>query len=628
MRVVSLLVLGVSAAAVLSTPAMSAQRKTLFDHLFPKAYEKRQKRLRAQQQPVEVPKIAKTRYYAYKTPATSFLEISPLAVVVAKAEVQEETDQVVTASISSETPKQESTQFTKDLQLAGLPKLGAEKYISAAVSDHYNEKQQYHWVDEAGDWKARARAAIKLFETADEFGLRNSDYHLSVAPPAEQTEEALASFRLNRELQFSIIALRYAIDASYGTINANRISGYHDLPVNTSKAPAMYAKIMGGALPANTLRAFHPQNEKFDALKQELAQLKHQEDDSLELPEKVLIKPGKSHDALPKFIAAIQKRGSQELLANHTEVFAKVDQLASAPSVDGKARAYDKYDQPAVALVKAYQKEAGLGADGIIGPATARKLMGVGKSGKVRRVVLAMERLRWLPHNLGSRHVFINQPEFRARYINAGEEELSMKVVVGKKSNQTNFFFDEIEKVVYNPYWGVPKSILVNEYLPKLRANPGYFDQIGYEVATARGKVSSTSVNWNSIGANPSVSVRQPPGPKNALGEVKILFPNKHHIYMHDTPSKHLFKKDYRAYSHGCIRLHDPKGMAAAVLGKSKNQITASISTGKNATEHLKQTIPVYVSYFTAWPQKDGTIKYFGDMYDRDVRLWKAMEAT
>ena len=204
-----------------------------------------------------------------------------------------------------------------------------------------------------------------------------------------------------------------------------------------------------------------------------------------------------------------------------------------------------------------------------------------------------------------------------------------MRVAVGKKSNQTNFFYDEIEHVVYNPYWGVPRSIIVNEFAVKSLGNPAYLDERGYEITNGRGqRISSTSINWTQVGTYPNFDVRQPPGTRNALGAVKILFPNKHAIYMHDTPSKHLFKRQHRAFSHGCIRLQDPQGMAAAVLGKSKSQIAASIATGKNQKEYLTTKVPVYVSYFTAWPQQDGTVRYFRDVYGRDAHLQKAFEAT
>ncbi len=154
-----------------------------------------------------------------------------------------------------------------------------------------------------------------------------------------------------------------------------------------------------------------------------------------------------------------------------------------------------------------------------------------------------------------------------------------MRVVVGQKSNQTYFFSDTIETVEYNPYWGVPHSIIVNEMLPKLYEDPAYLDDIGYEVTTASGApISSTAVDWHAVALKKlPINVRQRPGDDNALGELKILFPNSHAIYMHDTPSKRLFQRDSRAFSHGCVRLEDPRAMAAAVLGKPVDYIASRI---------------------------------------------------
>lgn len=166
--------------------------------------------------------------------------------------------------------------------------------------------------------------------------------------------------------------------------------------------------------------------------------------------------------------------------------------------------------------------------------------------------------------------------------------------------------------------------------VPKLRRDPSYLDRQGYELTDRRGRrVSSSNIDWYRVGPKSiPVDVRQPPGKKNALGELKILFPNKHSIYMHDTPSKNLFDRDTRALSHGCVRLHDPRGMAAAVLGSTREHIAQQIAQGRNLAEAVPGNIPVYVSYFTAWPKEDGTIGYYSDMYDRDKRLNDAIDRT
>jgi murein L,D-transpeptidase YcbB/YkuD len=255
-------------------------------------------------------------------------------------------------------------------------------------------------------------------------------------------------------------------------------------------------------------------------------------------------------------------------------------------------------------------------------------LAGESRASRQEKVRIAMEQIRWLPSDLGSPRVFINQPAFTASYIEGGEEKLKTRTVIGGTGNQTSFFFDEIKQVDYNPYWGVPQSIIVNEMLPRLRNDPGYLDRAGYEVTDSKGKrIPSSSINWSQYGGKVPFNVRQAPSEANALGELKILFPNKHAIYMHDTPQKSYFERDMRALSHGCVRLQDPRGMAAAVLGTSVEHVAEKLGKG-HSTEKVTRRIPVYVAYFTAWPDMTGKVEYFGDVYGRDARLRQAIEAT
>ncbi|MCB1457566.1 MAG: L,D-transpeptidase family protein, partial [Nitratireductor sp.] len=370
--------------------------------------------------------------------------------------------------------------------------------------------------------------------------------------------------------------------------------------------------------PAAVLEAFNPSNPQFRALMAELAALQKATDNEITIAPGTIIKPGETNAETANVVAAIAAKASDELKAAHADI---LDRPAGSPPLD-------TFTPEVVALVKGFQKQAGLNADGVVGPNTIRRLVGVSVDSKRQRVRLAMEQLRWLPRELGPRHVFINQPAFTATYVNDGEPKLTMRVVVGQKSNQTYFFHDTIETVEYNPYWGVPRSILVNEFLPKLRENPAYLDERGYEVTDSRGqRIASADINWNQVGSNPGYDVRQSPGEANALGELKILFPNKHAIYMHDTPAKSLFNRDVRALSHGCVRLQKPREMAAAVLGTSVDHVNKRLSQGHGSDE-VKGNIPVYVSYFTAWPESDGTVRYFADIYDRDTALQKAIDAT
>ena len=184
-----------------------------------------------------------------------------------------------------------------------------------------------------------------------------------------------------------------------------------------------------------------------------------------------------------------------------------------------------------------------------------------------------------------------------------------------------------MEYVAFNPYWNVPRSIAGNEMLPKLWNDPGYLDRAGYEVRDRRGRrVSSYSVDWwNYTGRTMPYDIRQPPGRGNALGAVKFMFPNKHAIYLHDTPAKNLFTKLTRAYSHGCVRVQTPRKFAEIVLGWNRSEVDAAIDSGKNQQVTLERKIPVHLTYFTAWPDRSGRIKYYDDVYDRDAALRKAL---
>lgn len=553
-------------------------------------------------------KIEASKNYAYRVVKRAPILLKALPVKFALAETNINSEQHNTVKLSP---------LTADVINAGKFKMSAEKHLAKAVSEFYNEDQKYNWLDEKGAWNTRALSIIKVLSKADEYGLRAADYKIDMAEFSDSFDnKVLSREKINREISLTTAILRYAMDAKFGTVNPNRLSGYHDFPVHYGKASTLLEEVMASPIILHTLQTLHPNNEKFAALKRELADLRTIKDDLIEINPKTFVKPGQSHAEIPNIIAAIQKRGSKELLETHQDTISETfgDMV---------------YSKRIVKLVKAYQKEVGLGPDGIIGRNTVTKLAGLPSETKIMKLALSMERLRWHPHQFGKRHVFINQPEYRARYIENGKEALAMRVVVGKASNQTNFFYDEIEHVTFNPYWGVPASIIVNEFAPKSVSNPAYLDNLNYEIKTWGGKkLSSSNINWSEIGTRPQFSVRQKPGPKNALGKLKIMFPNKHAIYMHDTPARGLFKRENRAFSHGCVRLHDPQAMAAAVMGLTKSQVNARIKPGKNKTEKISVKVPVYISYFTAWPQEDGTVKYFHDMYQRDKHLIKAFKAT
>lgn len=502
--------------------------------------------------------------------------------------------------------------------LAGLEgfDLSAEPSVAKALIAYYSANPDFLWVS-GTSVNARGQETVRVLGEAATHGLDPSDYAVSVPGKAYSASDTAAQLKdlMRFEMALSARVLRYVRDAQQGRIEPNRISGYYDFPAKPLDMPSVLKTLAHTQEARAYLESRHPQNPEYQALRVELEALEASSENEIVVDPKLLLKPGETSAELPKLLTLIARGLDDEMGADFGETLARLNTS-------------EVYLPELVPVIEAAQKKAGLKPDGVVGPRTVAALAGNSKADRLEKVKIALEQLRWLPSDLGSPRVFINQPAYTASYIDGGEEKLKTRTVIGKTSNQTSFFYDEIEQVDYNPYWGVPQSIIVNEMLPRLRSDPGYLDRAGYEVSDAKGRrIPSTSIDWNQYGGKVPFNVRQAPSEANALGELKILFPNKHAIYMHDTPQKSFFERDNRALSHGCVRLQDPRGMAAAVLGKSVDYVAQKLKQG-HSMEKVTRKIPVYVAYFTAWPDMSGKVEYFGDVYDRDARLRQAISAT
>lgn len=288
------------------------------------------------------------------------------------------------------------------------------------------------------------------------------------------------------------------------------------------------------------------------------------------------------------------------------------------------------YDRALQAAVTAFQLAHGLTADGAAGEGTVAEI-NVGPEERLKSVIVAMERERWMHFDRSVKHVWVNLPDFRAKIIEDGKTVFETRVVIGKNvpDQRSPEFSDEMEHMVINPSWGVPRSIIVKEYLPLLQRNPNAVSHI--QVIDGRGRVVPRgSVNFAAYSARSfPFGMRQPPSDGNALGKVKFMFPNVHNIYLHDTPSKSLFDKEVRAYSHGCIRVADPFALAHELLSwqtdSAEAEFEAALKTGNETTVKLKQHLPVHLVYFTAYPDAKGRMTYRRDVYGRDAALWQAL---
>jgi murein L,D-transpeptidase YcbB/YkuD len=276
--------------------------------------------------------------------------------------------------------------------------------------------------------------------------------------------------------------------------------------------------------------------------------------------------------------------------------------LAGELAADNGSRTYD---DEMVNAVKKYQLRYGMKEDGVAGPALLRE-MNTPLSVRIQQIVVNMERARWIGSDPVGEHLVVNIPQFQLMvYDERDSLSWSCRVVVGKEANKTAIFQGNLKYIVFSPYWNVPSSILNKEILPAIRRNPNY--------------LRAHNMEWNGKG------VRQKPGGNNSLGRVKFLFPNSFSMYLHDTPSKSLFEEDSRAFSHGCIRVSEPRRLALHLLRNepewTEEKVDAAMNSEREQYVTVRKPLPVTIVYFTAWVDGQGRINFRDDIYKRDARL-------
>lgn len=241
------------------------------------------------------------------------------------------------------------------------------------------------------------------------------------------------------------------------------------------------------------------------------------------------------------------------------------------------------------------------------------------------RIALNLERWRWAPRELGERYIVVNIPAYGLQVMEGSQEVLQMRVVVGSTEDETPVFSDLMTYLVFSPYWNIPASILRDETLPRVAKDKKYLERSGIEVLPAKGDrpLDPRSIDWSDEEITKELRFRQVPGPENALGQVKFIFPNNFAIYLHDTPAAHLFRETERAYSHGCIRVEDPVALAKYVLRDrpqwDEARIAAAMKAQEEQTVKLQTPIPVHIGYWTAWVGRDGAVTVGSDPYGIDA---------
>jgi len=274
-----------------------------------------------------------------------------------------------------------------------------------------------------------------------------------------------------------------------------------------------------------------------------------------------------------------------------------------------------------------FQQRVGLPETGVL---DAKTIVEMNKSVdfRIKQMLVNLERLRWVPVEIESDYLLVNIPEYKLHIFKDKKLLWETNVVVGKEAKQTTIFKGNISRIMLNPYWNVPNSIINKEILPALKRNSNYLSKNNMEVVSFDGKpVKNSSINWNKYTKNVPFIIRQKPGNNNALGKMKFLFPNSYSIYLHDTPSKGLFDRNDRDFSHGCIRVENPKKLLMYLLENNKTwtkeKVDKVLKTDTETGISIQPNMPVYIAYFTAWVDSDDNLNFRNDVYNLDQKLAK-----
>ena len=535
------------------------------------------------------------------------------------------------------TPGNGAARATRQAVLEPLSARGQQELRTIVDSGHLAELQwpdfsDYgKWVKEfyesgayelawthGGKPTAQASELITILDDAGAKGLDSKDYDgerwaariKTLDGAAGQEDHARVAF----DVALTVSAMRYISDLHLGRVDPKTLHRDFDperhkydlaefLRQRVMTTPSMKEAFQGVEPPfpgyQRTLRAF----QKY------LQLAKEEVPDALPTVNKP-VEPGQDYEATAKLAARLKFLGDLPSSANSP--------------LDSHA-----YQGEIVEAVKRFQQRHGLEAGGKLGPQTIEELNRP-MSFRARQLQLTLERWRWLPHDFEEPPIVVNIPEFLLRALDSqGNPTIKMRVVVGRAMEQ------DMKYVVFWPYWNVPPSILRNDIVPKIAKDPAYLQKNAYEVATYSGQVVTDGVVSEEILAQlraGKLMVRQKPGPKNALGLIKFIFPNSNNVYLHSTPSQSLFAKSRRDFSHGCIRVEDPAALAEWVLrnnpGWTREKIDAAFKAQKEQQVNLKNTIPVLIVYGTAVAPEDGSADFFQDIYGFDKDLEKLIADT
>ena len=458
----------------------------------------------------------------------------------------------------------------------------------------------------------RAAAAAAALRDAPSHGLDATAYHVgAIERRLGAGDDEVAA---ERDLLLSDAVMRFAVDLHAGAVVPRRWSSEVALDARPADPVALLLATSLAADPAAYLATLAPRAPAYQRLREALARYREiaRRGGWPAIPDGPSLAPGASDAA----VALVRRRlhATGELPADTP--------LGST-----------SYDPALVAAVKTFQADNGLTADGVIGRGT-RVALGVSAEARIAQMVANLERWRWMPDDLGAKHVRVNVPGYWLEVIEDGNTALAMPVVVGRPDRRTPMFSSRITQLVFNPSWTIPQKLAREDMLPRARRNPGYFAAKGIQVysgwSAGAAAVDSTGVDWGTVGSGiAGLKLRQPPGPGNPLGRVKFQIPNGYDVYLHDTNAKGLMSRPQRAQSSGCVRLGDALGLAGRLLADWTPERRAALTRSwQTRTVTLEEPVPVHLVYETVWMDAEGRVHFREDIYGRDAALVKAIEAA
>ncbi len=468
------------------------------------------------------------------------------------------------------------------------------------------------WVSETG-LTPQGRKLVTALKKADDWGLDPKQF---TTPEIADAQDGATTLDPNTwaelELKLTAAALRYASHARGGRIlnPTEQLSSYLDRKPQLKDPAVVLSDLLSAKDPSAVLHALHPRHPQFKKLRQKYLALKTASDEpeTVRIPRGALLREGMKHTQV-------------SLLRQRLEI-------AITQPEDGSAFDPELFDDGVEAAVKAFQKDYGISSDGLVGRGTRKALNDIQGPGP-EQLLANMEQWRWMPDDLGDTHIWVNIPEFKVRLVRDGKVVHTERIIAGKYNQQTPVFSDELETLYFHPKWHVPESIKVREIYPSLARGGGYVRRQNLKIAYNGRTINPYNMDWSKRDIR-RYHVYQPPGPGNVLGVVKFTFPNKHQVYMHDTPTKHLFKNKLRTYSHGCMRVRDPVRLAELIVeaanGMSQSDVAKIVKGPKQETPvKLGTKIPVHVTYLTAWVDEDGNEQAAKDIYGHEKKVKLAL---